>query len=60
MNNHVINITKNLDSKPSRVSNTSDTDEITIHFDGHISVWKTKEAYSEILQEDNFSFNKVP
>ena len=59
MNNYFINITKNLDLKPSPVFNTSDIDEITKHFDDHISVCKIKEAYSEILQEDNFSFKMV-
>ena len=59
MNNHFINITKNLDLKPSTVSNTSDSDEITKHFDDHISVYKTKEAYNEIQREDNFSFKMV-
>ena len=54
MNNYFINITKNLDLKPSTVPNTSDIDEITKHFDDHISVCKIKEAYSEILREDNF------
>ena len=46
MNNYFINITKNLDLKPSPVFNTSDIDEITKHFDDHISVCKIKEAYS--------------
>ena len=59
MNNYLINITKNLDYKPSTVFNTSDIDEITKHSDGHISVCKIKEAYGEILQEDNFSFKMV-
>ena len=59
MNNCFINITKNLDLKPSAVSNTSDIDEITKHFDDRISVCKIKEAYSEILQEDSFSFKMV-
>ena len=59
MNNYFINITKNLDLKPSTVPNTSDLDEITKHFDDHISIYKIKEAYSEILQEDNFSFKMV-
>ena len=59
MNNYFINITKNLDLKPSTVPNTSDIDEITKHFDDHISVCKIKEAYSEILREDNFSFKMV-
>ena len=59
MNNYFINITKNLDLKPSTVPNTSDLDEITKHFDDHISVCKIKEAYSEILREDNFSFKIV-
>ena len=45
--------------KPSTVSNTSDIDEITKHFDDNISVCKIKEAYSEILREDNFSFKMV-
>ena len=52
MNNYLINITKNLDLKPSAVSNTSDIGEITKHFDNHISVCKRKKAYSEILRED--------
>ena len=56
MNNFFINITKNLDLTPSTVSNTSDIDEITKHFDDHISVCKIKEAYGEVLREDNFSF----
>ena len=54
MNNYFINITKKLHLKPSTVPNTSDIDEITKHFDDHISVCKIKEAYSEILREDNF------
>ena len=54
MNNFFINITKNLDLTPSTVSNTSDIDEITKHFDDHISVCKIKEAYGEVLREDNF------
>ena len=56
MNNYFINVTKNLDLKPSAVSNTSDIDELTKHFDDHISVCKIKEVNSEILQENNFSF----
>ena len=42
MNNYFINVTKNLDSKPSTVSNTSDIDEITKHFDDHSSVRQSK------------------
>ena len=45
--------------KPSTVCNTSDIDEITKHFDNHISVRKIKEAYSENLREDNFSFKMI-
>ena len=59
MNNYFINITENLGLKPSTVPITSDTDEITKHFDDHISVCKIKEAYREILREDNFSFKMV-
>ena len=59
MNNYFINITKKLDLKPSTVSNTSDIDVLTKHFDDHISVFKIKEAYSAILREDNFSFKMV-
>ena len=59
MNNYFINMTKNLDLTPSTVPNTSEIDEITKHFDDHISVCKIKEAYSEILREDNFSFKMV-
>ena len=59
MNNYFINITKNLDLKPSAVPNTSDIDEITKHFDDNISLCKIKEAYREILREDNFSFKMV-
>ena len=42
MNNYLINITKNLDLKTSKVPNTSNIDEITKHFDDHISVCKKK------------------
>ena len=59
MNNYFINITKNLDLKPLTVPNASDIEEITKHFDDHISVCKIKEAHSEILREDNFSFKMV-
>ena len=59
MNNYFINITKNLDLKSSTISNTSDIDEITKHFDDYTSVCKIKEAYSEILRENNFSFKIV-
>ena len=45
--------------KPSTVYHISGTAEITKHFDGHISVSKVKEAYSEILQDDNFSFEML-
>ena len=57
--NYFINIVKNLNLKPSTVSNTSDIDEITKYFDDHISVCKRKEAYFEILREYNFSFKMV-
>ena len=40
MNNSFINITKNVDLKPWTVSNASEIDEITKHFDGHISYAK--------------------
>ena len=56
MNSYFISITKNLDLKPSTVPNTSDLAEITKY---HISVCKIKEAYSEILREDNFIFKMV-
>ena len=59
MNNYFINITKNVDLKSSTISNTSDIDEITKHFDDYTSVCKIKEAYSEILRENNFSFKIV-
>ena len=59
MNNNFINITKNLDFKPSAVPNTSDIDEIIKYLDDDISVCKIKEAFSEILREDNFSFKMV-
>ena len=42
MNNYFINITKNLDLKPSTVPNTNDLDKITKHFDDHISICKEK------------------
>ena len=59
MNNYFINITKNLDLKPSTVSNTSDIDEITKHFDDNISLCKIKEVNSEILGEHDFRFIMV-
>ena len=58
-NNGFINISKNLDLKPSTVSNTNGIDEITKHFDGYISVCQIKEACSEILQEDHFCLKMV-
>ena len=39
MNNYFMNITKNLDLKPSTVSNTGDIDEITRHILAIISVY---------------------
>ena len=59
MNNYFINITKNLDLKPSTVPNASDLGEITKYFDNHISICELKKAYSEILREDDFSFKMV-
>ena len=59
MNNYFTNISKTLKLKSSTVSNTSDIDEITKYFDDHISLCKIKEAYSEILREDNFSFKMI-
>ena len=56
MNIYFINFTKNLDLKPSAVSNTSGTDEITKHFDDHVSACKIKEVYRDTQREDNFSF----
>ena len=44
MNNYFLNITKNLDLKRSTAPNTSDLDEITKHFDDHISICKIKES----------------
>ena len=38
MNNSFVNVTNNLDLKPSAVPNTSDIDELSKHFDDHISV----------------------
>ena len=38
INNSFVNVTKNLDLKPAAVANTSDIDELTKHFDHHISV----------------------
>ena len=40
VNNCFINITKNVDLKPSTVSKTNEFDKITKHFDGNISVCK--------------------
>ena len=45
--------------KPSTVSNTSDIDKIIKHFHDDINICKIKEAYSEILREDDFSFKMV-
>ena len=56
MNNYFINITKKIDLNPSAVSNTSDTDKIIKFFDDHIRLCNIKEAYSEILPKDDFSF----
>ena len=45
--------------KPSKIPNTSDIEEITKHFYDNLGVSKIKEAYCEILREDNFSFKMV-
>ena len=50
MNNYFINVTTNSDLKPLTVPKTSDIDEITKHFDDHISVCKIKEACGKILR----------
>ena len=57
MNDCFINTTKNSDLKHSTVSNITDIDKITKRYDDHISVCKINEAYSELLREDNFSFD---
>ena len=59
MNNYFTKITKTLDLKPSTVSNTSDIDELTKHFDDHISTCRRKQTDSKILREDNFSFKII-
>ena len=50
MNNYFISVTTNSDLKPLTVPKTSDIDEITKHFDDHISVCKIKEACGKILR----------
>ena len=45
--------------KPSTVSNTSDIDKIIKHFHDDINICKIKEADSETLREDDFSFKMV-
>ena len=59
MNNYFINITKKIDLNPSTVSNTSDTDKIIKFFDDNIRLCNIKEAYSEILPKDDFSFKMI-
>ena len=57
--NYFISTKKILVLKPLTVPNTNDISEITKHLCGHISVCKIMEAYSKILQEDNFIFKIV-
>ena len=59
VNNYFVNITKNVDLKPSTVSKTNDFDKITKHFGGNISVCKIKKGCSKVLQEDMFNFKMV-
>ena len=48
MNNYFMNITKNLDSKSSTVSDTKDIDQITGCFDEHINDSLQKENYRPV------------
>ena len=59
MNKYFINITNNLDLKPSTICNTRDIHETTKHFGDHISLCKIIQANCEILQENEFSFKMI-
>ena len=59
INYYFISITEKLDLKPLTVSSTFDIDEITKHFDDNNNVYQIKEGCSEILWEDNFTFEMV-
>ena len=58
MNNYFINITKTLNLKPYKCSNTMNINEITSRFDNHISIKKVKEYFPDAPKTD-FVFTEV-
>ena len=58
MNNYFINITKTLNLKPYKCSNTMNINEITSRFDNHISIKKVKEYFPD-ASKTNFVFTEV-
>ena len=58
MNNYFINITKTLNLKPYKYSNTTNINEIILLFDNHISIKKTKEFFPDVSNK-NSDFTEV-
>ena len=58
MNNYCINITKTLNLKPYKCSNTMNKNEIILTFDNHISIKKIKEYFLDV-SSNSFEFTEV-
>ena len=58
MNNYCINITKTLNLKPCKCSNTMNKNEIILTFDNHISIKKIKEYFLDV-SSNSFEFTEV-
>ena len=58
MNNYFINITKTLNLKPYKYSNTTNINEIILLFDNHISIKKIKEFFPDVSNK-NSDFTEV-
>ena len=58
MNNYCINITKTLNLKPYKCSNTMNKNEIILTFDNHISIKKIKEYFVDV-SSNSFEFTEV-
>ena len=58
MNNYFVNITKTLNLKPYKCSNSMKINEIISTFDNHVSIKKIKEYFPDAFN-GNFEFTEV-
>ena len=58
MNNYFVNITKTLNLKPYKCSNSMKINEIISTFDNHVSIKKIKEYFPDAFNS-NFEFTEV-